>query len=646
MKRPVVNMRWFLLCGPMPKILAMALDLMPLASFAAGFVVEQADFTGGSLPVGWTMAEGSYVSPSYSNSVDRIELAYAASTTNGTGTACLIAVDHATSNAVQIAALNTATTTASFGFPADSDYRSFRVSPEGAFWLTSFAATWFDTRLDAPTNIVARNNTGVSFDLSWSAVEAASGYRVSIWTNVVVGASDGTAQWVESFADMDASSSAVLNSTRLRKADHGDDWSNTDYGKAYLLDNGGGIRLGQAEADGWIVVPHAVSAGETTMLIDAGRYKSDDGQGLAVSAISELGETNQIQIVELRGSDVATYDVSLPVEAVGKKVILETVSLTGRRERRVALTRIAFVSGYSKGVEQPVCFRTLDVGTNTSVSITGLPSVVAFVGVQALAENESDVSAVSMAIQVDLVNPPPLPVQAVLGSAVVQSGYRETFNAITNLPTTSPWEDGLTVPFWQAQKGGNAISTITTASGSVTGGRSGGLYAYHGTNKADLASYSLGAAANGSNKIVFGFAVTNDMECVLKDFNLSFTARQWSFTAKRTVEQSLRVAYLVTNELVAVSVTDERWMDVTALRFNAVASLSAGGTNVDSATGSVFADLSAVVEGLSLQPGEILLLRWTPDPVSNGDVLGVDDVSLSCASEGRGMTLHFVNAGD
>lgn len=642
-------MRWFLLCGPMPKILALAVvfSLAPLSLFAAGFVVEQADFTGESLPVGWTMAEGSYVSPSYSNSVDRIELAYAASATNGTGTACLLAVDHATSNAVQIAALNTATTTASFGFPADSDYRSFRILAENGFLLTEFAATWFDTRLDAPTNIVVRNNTGTSFDLSWAAVESASGYRVSIWTNVVVGATAGTEQWVESFADMDASSSAALNPERLSKADHGADWSNAGFEKAYLLDNGGGIRLGQAEADGWIVVPHVVSAGETTMLIDAGRHKSDDGQGLAVSAISELGETNQIQIVELRGSDVATYDVSLPVEAVGKKVILETVSLTGRRERRVALTRIAFVSGYSKGVEQPVCFRTVDVGgTNTSVSVMGLPSVVAFVGVQALAENESDVSAVSTATQVDLANPPPLPVLAVLGSAVVQGGYRETFNAITNLPTTSPWEDGLTVPFWQAQKGGNAISTITTASGAVTGGRSGGLYAYHGTNKADLASYSLGAAANGSNKIVFGFAVTNDTEFLLTDFNLSFTARQWSFTSKRTAEQSLRVAYLVTNELVAVSVMGDEWMDVASLKFDAVASLSAGGANVDFATGSVFADMSATLEGVSLRPGKVLLLRWTPDPVSNGDVLGVDDVSLSCASEGRGMILHFVNAGD
>ena len=625
-------------------VLSLVASLMPFALLAVGFVVEQADFTGASLPTGWTMAEGTYVSPPYSNAVNHIGLTYAASVSNVVGTACLCASDHATGGVVPIASLNTETRFATFGFPTNSDYRSFRISVENGLLLTSFAATWFDSRLDVPTNVVARNNTGTSFDLSWDAVEAATGYRVSIWTNVVVGASAGTERWTETFSNLDASSSAALNPTRLRKADHGDEWENTEFEKAYLLDQGGGIRLGQSEAGGWIVVPHVVYEGETTVLIDAYRYRNDDGQGLSVSAISEEGETNLIQVVELKGADVATYDIPLPAAAVGRRLVFETVSLTGKKERRVALVRIAFVSGYSKGTEQPVYFRTVDVDEATSVSITNLPAVVVFVGVQARAATEADASAVSMAIQVDLANPPPLPVLAVLGSAVSGSGYCETFNAITNLPSTSVWEDGLTVPCWQAQKGGNAIDTIITASGAVTGGRTGGLYAYHGTNRADQASYSLGAAANGSNRIVFGFAVTNDTDRILTDFNLSFTARQWSFTTKRTADQSLRVAYLVTNELVAVSVRDEGWTDMASLRFDAVSSLEAGGVGVDAATGSVFADLSATFEGATLCPGDVLLLRWAPDPVANGDVLGVDDVSLSCVSSGRGTVLHFVQA--
>ena len=87
------------------------------------------------------------------------------------------------------------------------------------------------------------------------------------------------------------------------------------------------------------------------------RYKKSDGQGLAVSSVSLSGATNQIQVVELDGLETSTFDVSLPADAVGKRLILETVSLTGKKERRVSITRLAFVSGYSKGMEQPVFFR-------------------------------------------------------------------------------------------------------------------------------------------------------------------------------------------------------------------------------------------------------------------------------------------------
>ena len=619
--------------------------VLPLVSLSGGFVVERSVFMGGAPPVGWTMEDGSCVSPEYSNRVVRIELAYGASISNETGTALLSAVDHATSNAAQIAALNTMTTSASFDFPESSDYRAFSIVPANGFLLTSFAATWLDTRLDVPTNIVVRNNTGSSFDISWDAVEGAVGYRVSVWTNVVVGASAGTEMWVETFAGMDASGSAALNPSRLEKADHGDEWKDAAFEKGYLLDNGGGIRIGQSEAGGWIAVPHTVSAGETALLVDACRYKNDDGQGLAVSAVSLAGETNLIQVVELDGLEVSTFDIALPADAVGKRLIFETVSLTGKKERRVAITRIAFVSGYSKGVEHPVYLRTVDVGEITAVSVAELPPMAVFVGVQALAAQGSDMSAVSPAIGVDLANPPPSPVLAVLGSVVAGVGYCEAFDAITNLPATSVWEDGVTVPYWQAQKGGNAIDTITTASGAVTGGRTGGLYAYHGTNRADSASYSLGAAANGSNRIAFGFAVTNDTEQILSGFGLSFTARQWSFTARRTAEQSLRFAHLTTNELVAVSATSGDWIDVEPLRFDAVFGLDAGGANVDAATGSVFANMSAELEGVDLPPGGVLLLRWTPDPVANGDVLGVDDVSLTCVSPGRGMVIHLVKTG-
>ena len=186
------------------------------------------------------------------------------------------------------------------------------------------------------------------------------------------------------------------------------------------------------------------------------------------------------------------------------------------------------------------------------------------------------------------------------------------------------------------------------------GGKSGktsGLYAYHGTNQNDTASYSLAVVANSSNKMKFGFAVTNDMEgFALSNFAVSFTARQWTFTSDRKVAQSLHFEYLVTNEVGTVSAPGNCWHEVEALRFDATGpgegtnSLAAAASvgKADWATGSAFANLEAVLGGVVLHSGEVLMLRWSPDPVSNGEVLGVDDVSISCSATNLGTTMRFV----
>ena len=87
-----------------------------------------------------------------------------------------------------------------------------------------------------------------------------------------------------------------------------------------------------------------------------------------------------------------------------------------------------------------------------------------------------------------------------------------------------------------------------------------------------------------------------------------------------------------------------------ALRFDATGpgegtnSLAAAASvgKADWATGSAFANLEAVLEGVVLHSGEVLMLRWSPDPVSNGEVLGVDDVSISCSATSLGTTMRFV----
>ncbi len=632
-------------------------------AFASGPVAVESLFTGGELPEGWRGGESSILSPTYSNYVSHISLAYGEERAGAFGTLALFAVDPASQNESKLADLNTLTSAAQFDFPVGTDFRAFRLVTNGVA-LMSFTAVWMDTRLAAPTNIAIANNTGSSFDISWDPIADARTYKISVWTNKLVGAADGAVEWRETFRDMDSSKTAGLNETRLAQADN-EGWATTDFFNGYLIDNGGGIRLGTSTATGWISVPHVVAAGENALRVTAARYSQNKGQQLAVLCVRDGGATTNLVgtfPVDFDGT-YPTFDpsnavdvIELPDSTVGETLILQTVSGSDGKEARIALTGIEFVSGYSAGTQVRDVIReeTLSAA-DTACTISGLPPVAVQVSVQALAANATESSEGSVAVTVDLAHPPPVPQLAVSGARVADVGYSENFDALNGLGTSADWTDGLTLPYWQARKGEVLVDKISTSYGM--GGKSGktsGLYAYHGTNQSDTASCSLAAVANSSNKMKFGIAVTNDMEgFALSNFAVSFTARQWTFTSDRKVAQSLHFEYLVTNEVGAVSAPSNCWHEVEALRFDATGpgegtnSLAAAASvgKADWATGSAFANLEAVLEGVLLHSGEVLMLRWRPDPVSNGEVLGVDDVSITCSATSLGTTMRFVKRG-
>ena len=173
--------------------MAMAACLLPMSALAGGLVTETADFSGTEVPTGWSVSGGIYLSPEYSNAVSRIALSYGA-TGGQVGTAQLFAIDHASGAETQIASVNDATTGAAFDFLESSDYRRFRIATNGMA-LAGFSATWLDARRDAPANVAATALTTDSIEVSWAALEGANGYRVSIWTNALIGASAGAIMW-------------------------------------------------------------------------------------------------------------------------------------------------------------------------------------------------------------------------------------------------------------------------------------------------------------------------------------------------------------------------------------------------------------------------------------------------------------------
>ncbi len=626
-----------------------AFALAGAAAFARGPVTERAVFAGEALPAGWSIEAGRVASPFYAGAVRRVELEYAAAPGEGAGTVALYAVDHAEGGEWKVADLNVRTSGAALDFPEGSDYRAFRIACDGAA-LASFAATWMDSRLDVPQNVRVTGFGGSYVNVAWNPVEDAGGYLVTVWTNNVVGGCEGTAAWAETWAGLKTSTGSALLANNMdaadSRADHPSEWGELE--DVYLSKTAAHVRLGTATGKiGWMTVPaHGRGAG-AHLRFKAARFDGrDDGQNLAVDFVSADGAQTNREVFVLSVAE-KTFHRSLADLPEGWKIVLASVPKDGTakdKDCRVDLGEVAYVQGYEPGEVQMEVLGTASTGSGaTAAKVGGLPGVEVNVGVKAVGVDDAADSAMSEAVCVDLANAPCIAVPA--SEILQEGGYEETFDPLSGLLDNS-WRNFVTLPYWQARNGEAEVERITSASG--TGAKSGGLYAYHGPAAGDATSYSLAAVANTSNRMKFGFAVTNDTERIFDGVTLRFTARQWTFTGKRTAAQSLRFSYCLTNEVAAVSDAGE-WVEVNALKFDALApgegnAFGAAGEAADPATGSMARTLEATLDGVRLLPGKVLIFRWVPDAVANGEALGVDDVSLTCAARPIGTVLLFAKA--
>lgn len=627
-----------------------AFALAGAVAFARGPVTERAEFAGEALPAGWSIESGRFASPAYAGAVQRVALEYAAAPGEGSGAVAVYAIDHMEGGEWKIADLNVRTSGAALDFPEGSDYRAFRVECSGAA-LSSFSVTWFDNRLDSPENVHVTGFGYSYLNLAWDAVEDAAGYQVTVWTNRVVGSCDGTVGWAETWAGLKTSTGSALlvnnKNTSDSKADHPDEWVELE--DVYLSQNPAHVKLGTATSKiGWMTVPAHGRGDGMHLRFKAARFDGrDDGPNLAVDFVSSDGAQTNREVFVLSVEE-KTFHKSLADLQDGWKIVLASVPKEGTaqtKDCRVDLGEVAYVQGYTPGEVQMEVLGSVRVGGGTTTArVSALPSVKVNASVTAVGSGDFADSPPSEAVSVDLSNAPRIAV--LLSDIQREGGYEESFDPFANLPSSdSPWLNFVTLPYWQARNGEAEVDRITTASG--TGAKSGGLYAYHGPAGSDATSYSLAAVANTSNRMKFGFAVTNDTDRIFESVTLRFTARQWTFNNKRTAAQSQRFSYCLTNEVAAVSAAGE-WVEVDALRFDALApgegnSLEAAGDAADPATGSMARTMEATLEGVRLLPGKVLIFRWVPDAVANGEALGVDDVSLTCVARPIGTVLLFAN---
>ncbi len=613
--------------------LAMAACLFSLSALAGGVVTETADFSGAEVPAGWTVTGGTYLSPGYSNAVSRIALSYGA-TGGQAGTAQLFAIDHANNAETQIAAVNTATTGASFDFSGASDYRRFRIATEGLA-LASFSATWPDTRPDAPSNVVATALTTDSLELSWDAVDGASRYCVSVWTNVVTGASEGTESWSDDFSRAAASSGSpgALSSATFNSA-YADmeGWECVSY--VYPSTNSSAIRIGGADKDrGGALVSPPLPDGDWHLRMRAWRYRSEDGTDMPIQRVS-AGVTSLVSIVAFTREATVPEEFLVDLPALNEGDRLVFCSFTNKTPR-VILDKVALVSGYSAGISSPAIIREVPVADGTSTTIDGLPpSVPVFVGVRAIDAGGAS-SAVSAGVEVDLANPPPhatlnaCPMRGLVGREYLQ-GY-DPLAATTSTTGDKDFYNGVTLLFWQAWQDSEAATKLAYyAGGNQTGAKFLALAA-----NVNESSRAFGARTRQDTTMTWGLAFTNDTDSAMLLTNVSYSAQQWGFA--NTTNQLLSCEYLVTNRLDWIVNFSEGWQ--TCIENEArVYGDAAHGIPVSTPVAHV---PSAEI---SIQPGEVLYLKWSFHPPVKGSsaIMAIDDLTVRFRVPGKGFLMQFV----
>ena len=605
--------------------------ILSLPVAATGSEIYAVDFAGAGVPQGWAVDNGEYRSPEYSNAVDRIELRYSGA---GAAASATISAFPKQGDGTTVATLTAASSGASFDFPETTDFRSFRIAATNGLTLSSFVAYVSADTLGMPSSVAISNNiTGTSFDASWAPVDGATGYRVFVWTNAVVGASTGTALWQETMPGAtNASSSTKMNDVKFAGCFDNSGWTRSDKA-GYPTGEDGTIRIGTTGDNGWLQTPPIVATadGMAVRFYAKAVDSKSDGKNISLERIS--GETVSFVGTATLSLEMQEFFVPLSDWESGDCIRFNSIT---NGDRRVIIGAVTVVSGYSEGSLEPSYIVNVDVGAVTEYSFTGLPSVPVQFAVEAYGRR-GVTSGKTEAVEVDLANPDKV---ALLNACPLSSfegnTYTQNFDSLAALtvPTgDKDWLNGTTLPYWQAYKDADAVSSFNYNAGT---GSTGGLYVF-ATNRNDPVR-ALGAYSTQNDEFSFGLAFTNDTESTMMLSSVAYLAQQWGF--KNDTNQTMTVSVKVVDGLDWISAYSDGWTEIGSTQSTVYGSEDVHDTPVSTPVAVTPA------EEISIAPGQVLMLKWTIHSLKSGKpgMMGIDDVTVTFASGTRGLVIRLAGS--
>lgn len=205
------------------------------------------------------------------------------------------------------------------------------------------------------------------------------------------------------------------------------------------------------------------------------------------------------------------------------------------------------------------------------------------------------------------------------GQVAFDGDYTQDFNTLPSSTSGNPytWVDNSTLPGWYTSRTAYSVGTGSASTGA--------MYSFGHAGNADRALGSVGSSSTGT--VSYGVRLLNTSGGTLEGFTVSYAGEQWRSGGVASLAQTISFSYNIGINLSLGTVGG--WHSVSSLAFTGPRfSIAAGSLDGNSVANRL--ELSVSLDGVSLAPGQEILLRWEdPDHSGFDHGLAIDDFNVT-----------------
>ena len=374
-------------------------------------------------------------------------------------------------------------------------------------------------------------------------------------------------------------------------------------------------------------------AGVTKVLLSVKSASGADGrlanQYLTVEACTGAGDDWRVcATIDVTATTVSKPEVEFPVAEDIRRIRFTAGSRDGNYQPSIQLGAVTVT--YGSYVRTEVA--SVGVGSEDSVAtFGGLDRSGRYVVVVTPQPSEgTELEAASQIV--DLAAEYFRPVGPVSIAGCRDGVYAESFDSLAAVKAKTDLARA-PLSWWQLHRGSGEAQSLYYTAG--TNGTSGGAYCYSDGERSTN-SYMIGTLASGTMGCALGIAFVNDTDSAIGTPTLTFTSVQRNFKANPS---TYVLEWLVTDGPWSIGTESADWKALTIPETAPFTSMPEDGRSEYRETGIAIPPESGADEykAQRLKPGQVIIFRWRHEKLSNGPMMGLDDVRLEFPVQKKGL---------